>query len=225
MVDGALPPQESPQVAARLAGLGLDWSSQLWVAIREGERARRTATDTEPTSAGGLKDWIARVGRLREKLGDEGWKPVNNYQIPIAVNPAKTIGVGVLLGDHATAGPDPGPLSKYPKGPKVLEVAARNRTLFSPAEAGRPDLMDDHEYSRLSTWFLVTYRQVIPRCGNDPARALIVSELSLPGGTAGENGGFPQVWLDRIILPASEFPIKREPFDGDEDIPDLFEGM
>lgn len=214
MADDAGPPKVPGHTERRLAALGVFWP-QLWSAIKAGEEARQTAIEEEPTVSGGIKDWIARVGTLRSLLVAEGWTLLNNYQIPLVVNPDRTIAIGVLLGDEDTAGPAPGPSSKYPKGPKVKDRARQNEALF-PTSQARSDHMDSEEYARLSTWLLVTYRFVIPGTLPEPSYAGIRSELSLPGDATGQDKSFQGAWLDRIPLPPLQFTIEHEPPEDDD---------
>lgn len=195
-----LPVLGPASVDERLAALGLrrGWLEE---AIRAGEEARRTATPNEPPTAAGLKAWIARVGSLREQLKSEGgWRRLNQHNVALVCNQAKTIAVGVLQGDGNT-GVSYGkvPRSRYPKGAVVAAMAARNSelTLFSLAEAGRPDLLEEDEFAHLQTWFLLTYRCLVE------GRVQIRGELSVPSKF--DVDGYINDWRDRIILPPMEF--------------------
>jgi hypothetical protein len=185
--------------AARLAALGLKLVYPQ-EAIRAGEQARRTWNPAEPPNAGGLKDWIARVGSLREQLMQhEGWRAYNHQQMALAVSPDKTIALGVLQGDAATGTAyGPKPKSKYPKGRVFEDLAARNQlALFSKGEAGALDQLEDEELARMQTWVLLTYRTK----AND--RVEVYSEISLPKSIGPK--GIVDEWIDRIILPKIDF--------------------
>lgn len=204
-------------VSVRLAALGLkiEYPQE---AIRAGEEARRTWNPTEPPNAGGLKDWIARVGSLREQLVQyEGWRTYNHQQMALAVNGDKTIALGVLQGDSATGRHyGPKPKSKYPKGRVFEDLTARNQlALFSLGEAGALDQLEDEELARLQTWVLLTYRTK----AND--RIEVYSEISLPKRIG--PGGLVDDWIDRIILPRLDFEgvieLGSDSGDDDFDVP------
>ncbi|MBD2892686.1 hypothetical protein amrb99_15980 [Actinomadura sp. RB99] len=227
-------PDESTQVKAALAALGLAWP-ELWQAIRDGEEQRQTANRYQPRSAGGLKDWIARVGTLRETLDGRDWRYVDDYQIPLSINPHNTLGVGVLLGNEKT-GQEPasaqGPRSRYPKGPKVAEVAARNEQLELPLTELNDPAQDDQDvndvlYPELEVWFLVTYRVIDLQPPDLEAAVRVYSELSLPGRTSGTTTPvYIDRWLKRIPLPPSTFRLNPQtPPDADENLGDIPEGL
>jgi hypothetical protein len=199
---------------ARLAALGLklEYPQE---AIRAGEEARRTWNPTEPPNAGGLKDWIARVGSLRGQLMQhESWRAYNHQQMALAVNPDKTIALGVLQGDAATGTAyGPKPRSKYPKGRVFEDLAARNQlTLFSLGEAGALDRLEDEELARMQTWVLLTHRT------KTNGRIEVYSEISLPKSIGPR--GLVDEWIDRIILPKLEFGAVIE-LDGDSGTDDF----
>lgn len=219
---GQGPPPCSGEVVRRLAELGLTWE-QLWRVIAAGIRARHDTNRFAPLPAAGLRDWIARVETLRRQLAGEGWNLVNNHRIPLTVNPERSVGVGVLLGDESTGHPDPAqPRSKYPKGPQVLELAEGNDTLFSLADMG-VDLMDAGDLDRVSTWMLVTHRFEVPGvlAGRD-SEVRVHSELSLPGKPGSTH---IDTWLKRIPLPPSSFPPPSEGLPDGDDVDGLTEEM
>lgn len=218
------PPNESPRTRRKLEALGLSWPL-LWTAIRAGEEARRTATPEEPPSSGDLKDWIARVGALRSELRRHGWTAADNEQIPISVNPGQDIGIGQLLDYAATASPDSDPVSGYPRRNEPLNPRHTADGLFSLAEAGRPDLLEEHIYARLTTWFLITFRTVRHSSHTGIVEAVVVSELALPGARPGRLTGLDDEqhvqfhsWRDHILLPESIFPLPDR-VAGDEGVP------
>lgn len=211
------PPTASEEAVRQLADLGLTWDV-LWLAIAAGEKVRQEATRFHPVPAGGLMDWLARVAALRSGLNEQGWVPVDNRQIPLAVREDAAIGVGVLLGDFNTGNREQGPRSKYPKGKEVLAVAKGNEALFTPADCGHPELLDVDDYERLQVWFLVTYRHVRPADTSKPGgvkEAEVRSELSLPGPSFSKT--HMDNWIDRIHLPRTRFALAAQPVaDGDE---------
>ncbi|MEV7347249.1 hypothetical protein [Streptomyces sp. NPDC093544] len=192
-----------PEVPAedvdRLAVLGMKWE-YCEGAIRAGEAARREATPSEPPTAPGLRDWIARVGMLRyTMIVEEGWTPLNHKNMALAVNPAQTIAIGVLAGDAGTGWPPPAkPKSRYPKGQAFANaVAGEELTLFSNADAGHPEVLEPETIEALDLWLLLTYRV---RQGDT---VTVFSELSRPDSVS--TSGYIVDWRDRLILPRLRF--------------------
>ncbi|MFD7732615.1 hypothetical protein ACFV6F_19780 [Kitasatospora phosalacinea] len=200
----------------RLAALGIRWD-YLETAIRAGEAARREATPTEPPTAPGLNDWIARVGMLRHTMVlQEGWTLLNHNNMALVVNPARTIALGVLAGDAATGWAPPlKPKSRYPKGNAFAEAVAHNDlTLFSNDELGHADVLDPAAIESLNLWLLLTHRVRVRD------EVTVYSELSLPAGVS--DSGYIVDWLDRVILPRLKFEAIKDdegPDDGGIDVP------
>lgn len=195
----------------RLAALGMKWE-YCERAIRAGEGARREATPTEPPTAPGLRDWIARVGMLRHTMIiEEGWTPLNHKNMALAVNPSQTLAVGVLAGDAGTGWPAPlKPKSRYPKGQAFANaVAGEDLTLFSNADAGHPKVLEPERIEALDLWLLLTNRV---RQGDT---VTIYSELSRPESVS--SSGYIVDWLDRVILPRLTFEAVIEDDGRDDD--------
>ncbi|MCX5398166.1 hypothetical protein [Streptomyces sp. NBC_00102] len=174
--------------------------------ISEGEEARAGATKDDATNAAGTLDYLARVRTLRYLLRtEESWKRYDPKQSPLTVNPAKTMAIGVLLGDARTGLPGkPQPRSHRPAGVAKESMVARNQDLppglFPVPEQDGPDgELTDDEYARLATWYLLTYRYVARQQGFVEVR----SELSLPS-RVGPKGKIDS-WDRRILLPALRF--------------------
>ncbi|MER5477008.1 hypothetical protein ABT026_08490 [Streptomyces sp. NPDC002734] len=185
--------------AERLAALGMKWE-YCERAIRAGEAARREATPTEPPTAPGLRDWIARVGMLRyTMIIEEGWTPLNHKNMALVVNPDQTVAIGVLAGDAGTGWPAPHkPRSRYPKGQAFANaVAGGDLTLFSTADAGHPEVLEPERIEALDLWLLLTNRV---RQGEN---VTVYSELSRPESVS--STGYIVDWLDRMILPRLTF--------------------
>ncbi|MFK4187756.1 hypothetical protein ACI2L4_27680 [Streptomyces sparsogenes] len=198
-----LPPEDADRLAA--VG-GMKWA-YLERTIRAGEASRREATPTEPPTAPGLRDWIARVGMLRYTMViEEGWLLLNHMNMALVVDPAQTVAVGVLAGDAGTGWPDPiRPKSRYPKGSAFANaVAGTDLTLFSNAEAGHPEVLEPSAIESLDLWLLLTYRTI------QGDKAMVYSELSRPDSVS--PSGYIVDWRDRVILPRLTF---EEVIDGD----------
>ncbi|MEU6421114.1 hypothetical protein [Streptomyces spiralis] len=196
---------------AQLAALGLQWE-HFETTLRVSEQARRSGkTKDDAKNAPGSQDYFTRVRELRRALRTElGWHPYDPLQAPLVVNPDKTIGIGVLLGD-ARAGLRgiPHPRSKRPAGVTKEQAIARNQELqlpFSEPEFAALDgaQSDDDEYARMETWYLLTYRYEARKSGAVTVR----SELSLPDrvGPGGKIDSFQR----RILLPPVEFESVRD---------------
>ncbi|NJA56278.1 hypothetical protein [Streptomyces sp. NEAU-H3] len=192
----------------RLRTLGVRWK-YFEEAIRSGEAGRREATPSEPPTAPGLRDWIARVGMLRYTMAiEEGWTPHNHNNMALSVNPERTIALGVLAGDAGTGWPQATPKSRYPKGSAFSEAVANNLTLFSNADLGHPEVLDEETVAALDLWLLLTHRV---RTGD---KVTVYSELSRPRDVS--SSGYIVGWHERVILPALTFESVIER-DRDED--------
>ncbi|MFF3517736.1 hypothetical protein [Streptomyces sp. NPDC002573] len=196
---------------AQLATLGLQWK-HFERTIRMSEQARRSGkTKDDAKNAPGSQDYFTRVRELRRALRtDLMWHPYDPLQAPLIVNPDKTIGIGVLLGDARTGLPGiPHPRSKRPAGVTKEQAVARNQDLTLPFEEPEFDLpdgsqSDDDEYAQMVTWYLLTYRYTARQTGVVTVR----SELSLPDRVG--HGGKIDSFQRRILLPPVEFEPVRD---------------
>ncbi|MFJ6141729.1 hypothetical protein [Kitasatospora sp. NPDC092286] len=184
--------------------------------VRMGERSREQCTSDDPKNARGTQDYLARVRELRFQLRtEEGWKRYDPQQAPLIVNPDKTIGIGVLLGDARTGLPgNPQPRSHRPAGVTKAAAITRNQhlqqlSLFTPAAGPDEVHLDDDEYANLATWYLLT-RRIEGRKSNIVE---IRSELSLPD-RVGPKGRIDS-WRARILLPAVRIK-KIQDYTGDQ---------
>ncbi|MFI9274846.1 hypothetical protein ACIGXM_29655 [Kitasatospora sp. NPDC052896] len=184
-------------------------------AIRMGERSREQCTKDDAKNAPGTQDYLTRVRELRFTLRTElNWKRYDPKQAPLIVNPDKTIGIGVLLGDARTGLPgNPQPRSHRPAGVTKEAAVVRNQGLQLPlfAPSVEPDEvhLDDDEYASLATWYLLTYRFE----GRKSNTVEIRNELSLPD-RVGPMGRIDN-WRARIILPPVRIP-KIQDYTGDQ---------
>ena len=203
-----LPSGEPGGYESELATLGLRWE-YLEPGLRMSEQARRAGkTKDDAKNAPGSQDYFTRIRELRYTLRTElGWIPYDPLQAPLIVNPDKTIGIGVLLGDARTGLPGgPHPRSKRPAGISKERAVARNQELqlsfaFEEPEFTQPD--EAHagvdEYAQMVTWYLLTHRSEARKTGVVTVR----SELSLPDRVG--PGGRIDSYQRRILLPSIEF--------------------
>ncbi|GGI68960.1 hypothetical protein GCM10011581_02480 [Saccharopolyspora subtropica] len=187
----------------RLQELGLELE-YVDKAIRAGVEARASKNDFEPPSAPGLKDWIARVGKLRELVvSGADWYYADPYNVPLVYEPTKQIALGVLLGDRNTGRDKPksGPRSKYPKGTMIAEATADGGdepTLeLDLTQRSRRGHLDVATLAALDVWFLVTY----PAEVGD--KFVVCREVSLAAPI--EPDSYITSWRERLIFPPLEF--------------------
>lgn len=201
MTQPALAPSAgSPGCEEQLADLGLKLV-YLQEAVRAGEEVRRQTTRNDPRNAPGMVDYFRRIRVLREQLiANEGWKRGEINQLPLIVNPGKTMAIGVLLGDYRTGWVGPyHPRSKRPLGDGKLRLVSQNQQLAMiprPADPGEFAL-EDEDLANMQTWFFVTYRHVLSGVTR------VSSELSLPEYANVRN--YVERWTRRIPLPDLDF--------------------
>lgn len=209
-------PESSDDCEKRLAELGVQLD-QLHDALRAGEEARRLTTANDPRNAAGTQDYFRRIRVLRErKIAEDGWARLDLNLLPLVVNPARTIAMGVLLGDYRTGWPGPyHPRSRRPVGEGKIRLVARNQqqmTLFPAIHNAQEVDQDSEDLSRLQTWFLISYRRLF---GD---HVTISSELSLPYQIGETN--YITRYAQRIPLPELRFegviPYTNDDLDGGE---------
>ena len=214
-----LQPAGSPgNYHAQLPALGLQLR-YLHDALRAGEEARRLATPNHPKNAGGTYDYFRRVQALRDGLiTDLAWARGELNQLPLVVNPDRTVAIGVLRGDSTTGWVGPyHPRSGRAVGNGKIMLIAQNQQapLFSiPLPPGEVDL-EAEDLSKLQTWFLVTYRRV------EPGKVRVSSELSRPCHV--DKRGYVDQYSYRIPLPDLTFEGVIPYIEGDDDGPEGYE--
>ena len=209
-------PESSDDCEKRLAELGVRLD-QLHDALRAGEEARRLTTANDPRNAAGTQDYFRRIRVLRErKIAEDGWARLDLNLLPLVVNPARTIAIGVLLGDYRTGWPGPyHPRSRRPVGEGKIRLVARNQqqmALFPEVHNAQEVDQDSEDLSRLQAWFLISYRRLF---GD---HVTISSELSLPFQIGETN--YITRYAQRIPLPELRFegviPYTNDDPDGGE---------
>ncbi|WP_326737075.1 hypothetical protein [Streptomyces sp. NBC_01022] len=205
------PAGEPEGYETQLATLGLEFKYFDQI-LRMSEQSRRDGmTKDDAKNAPGSQDYFTRVRELRYTLRTElGWHPYDPLQAPLIVNENKTVGIGVLLGDHRTGlSGFPHPRSRRPAGPTKEQAVARNQSLqlsfdepeFVELDGSQPDADD---YALMETWYLLTHRHQARETGVVTVR----SELSLPDGVG--HGGKVDSYQRRILLPAIKFPAVKD---------------
>jgi hypothetical protein len=180
----------------RLAELGLT-VEELHDVLNRAEAERRTCTGFDPPGLPGSVFWGRVVRFLRETYVPKGWKARNVDQLPLLINPDRSLAVTASSGDWATGLSSLyTPRTRYPKG------AATGRRVEANGQATIPGLPpelteDADEDDTLITWVLLYFHER----GDEQTR--LRCELSLPReiGARGRIDG----WSERIILPSLEF--------------------
>jgi hypothetical protein len=211
-------PSENPKALLRLVDPGLQ-VEHLHAAIRAGEGERRTAVRDDPLGAGGSRDYQLRVRTLRQILRKElGWKRYEFNGLPLVINQAKTVAIGVAKGDAATGNPDVEPRTERPVGEIKRLLVAQNQQqlgLFDLDPGPDEIVLSDEELARLQTWFLLTRR----RARNDTV--IIGSELSHAIDLDWK--GHIWKWKPRICLPDLEFEGVIDYIEGTDDGPEEYD--
>jgi hypothetical protein len=203
-------PSAADDHVAQLAALGLKLD-YFYDALRAGEQARRLCTADDARSAAGTDDYFRRVAVLRRGLRSAGWKRTDLDGLPLAINPERTMAIGVLQGDFRTGWPGAyHPRSHRPVGQKKVKLVAHNHqlTLFArPVPTSEVDI-ESEDLTNCQTWFFVTYRRV----GREGVS--VSSELSLPSLTG--DAAYVERWDRRIPLPDLTFESVK-PYTAEED--------
>lgn len=192
--------QSSATLDAALQVLGLR-REYLWDAARAGVARRHTTSRFEPTTAGGLNDWIARTGRFRELMHGLNWELVDPVNSPFVRSSDRTVMVGVMRGNEATGDPSGALVSHYPKGTVTAKLTLRNEELepgfpeFDNLRGGKPEI------EAAKVWFFVT------RYERDTTAQVdrVYAEVSQPEPT--EVDKKVSRWARRLCLDPFEFPI------------------
>jgi hypothetical protein len=185
------------QVLDRLSELGLTLD-ELHDVLNRAEAERRTCTGFDPPGLPGSVFWGRVVRYLRETYVPKGWKARNVDQLPLLINPDRSLAVTACSGDWATGiSALYTPRSRYPKGAATGRRVEANEQFTIPGLP--PDLTEDgDEDASLVTWTLLYFHEK----GEDQTR--LRCEFSLPREIGAR--GRIEAWSERIILPPLEFP-------------------
>lgn len=171
--------------------------------IRAGITERRHASSFEPTAAAGLRDWIARVGALREQLDQQGWDPIDPSNAPLMRRSDGNVLLGVMLGDKGTGDINKPLSSRYPKGITTAELTFTNETVAQPL-FNLDQLRDINKVDARKVWFLVTHLD------NSHGDSNVVRvELAQPVPTSSNT--FVTSWAKRCCLPSLDVGPKVDP--------------
>lgn len=161
--------------------------------IRAGITERRQASPFEPNAAPGWRDWIARVGTLRQQLDQEGWHPINPANAPLIRRSDDKILLGVMPGDKGTGDISKPLSSSYPKGVTTANLTLNNDTVAQPL-FDLDQLRDINQVDARKVWFLVTHLENSQ--GNTDG--VIHLELAQPAPTS--SGTTVTSWAKRCCL-------------------------
>ncbi|SNR46944.1 hypothetical protein SAMN06265360_106260 [Haloechinothrix alba] len=190
-------------VDALLAELGIS-REPLSKAIRAGVTERRRATSFEPTTSPGLRDWIGRVGALRDDLHATGWQPIDPANAPMARRPDGKVLLGVMQGDEGTGNLHSPLSSTYPKGVTIAKLTISNNSVNQPLP-GLDELLGTAEVDAMKVWFLVTRF----KNGEANGSGTVHAELSQPAPTS--SGTNITEWAKRCCFSPFEFEPAIEP--------------
>lgn len=178
----------------RLAQLGLD-AVILTQAIQRGQAIAAGYTPNHPALCRGVSQWGEIVAAIREQLLPLDWTRMDEDNLPLTVNPPRTIAISVSTGDENTGIVDATPSTQSAKGPRTAEavvVNAMQLELFRNVPL-RPEELK--QANGVTTWILLFHRDAIA----EETRF----ELSRPVKMDSE--GRVDLWAERIIFRALPF--------------------
>lgn len=186
--------QDPPEVASKLSEMGLSYEI-LRESIDYGQLHWSSCTRNDPPSVPGILAWGKTMRRLRELLIPHGWSALNEYGLPLVVNPTGSIAIAVTAGDEGTGDPSRASRTKYAKGPVTVSFIEQNGfqlSLFEDDEIVQTVKRRDRN-SDCMTWILLIHR----------AKGEIRCELSLPSIIDYDGRGSQCV--ERIFLEPAHF--------------------
>lgn len=195
-------------VDRRLEELGLK-AETLIRAVQVGLAAWAVCTPNHPPISSGSWAWAETVRALRDELIPISWERSNESNLPLTVNPQKTLALCVNTGDEDTGREIGAPCTGSAKGPRtrkaVLENLGQNvlfiDEVFPSAEAVSKN-------GRV-VWILLMFR--------DKKAREVRCELSRPISINAQ--GYVDGWAERIILSSTPFDEDRSNFIDNGDRP------
>jgi hypothetical protein len=190
-------------VHQRLDQLGLK-KEAIDYAIRRGLLARLECTPNHPVTAPGFHGWSGTVCGLRDSMLPTGWERDNEANQGLVVNPANSVTIAVVPGDHNTGRKDAIPTTRSPRGP-MTDAAVQSNSYFLFHE------MEEDQIAALAAvrrdfWLLMVYvSEDAQRVQYELSRPIQMSEGKRPIG-----------WSERILF--SDFTF-GEPLSRTEDAP------
>jgi hypothetical protein len=178
----------------RLAQLGLD-AVIFSQAIQRGQAIAAGYTPNHPAICRGISQWGEIVAAIREQLLPRDWTRMDEDNLPLTVNPTRTIAISVSTGDENTGIEDLTPSTRSTKGPRTADaviVNALQLSLFGNVPLKPEELK---ESNGVMTWILLFHRDVTVQETR--------FELSRP--VKMDSDGHVQIWVERIIFPALPF--------------------
>jgi hypothetical protein len=188
-------PEESRD---RLAELGLD-ALIFAHAIQRGQAIAAGYTANHPAICRGISQWGEIVAALREQLLPLDWTRMDEDNLPLTVNPTRTIAISVSTGDESTGIAEATPSTRSTKGPRTADAVVVNALqldLFGNVPL-RPEELK--QSNGVMTWILLFHW--------DATAEETRFELSRPVKMDSE--GHVDVWVERIIFPALPFGMDR----------------
>jgi hypothetical protein len=184
-------PEESRD---RLAQLGLD-ALIFTQAIQRGQAIAAGYTPNHPAICRGISQWGEIVAAMREQLLPRGWTRMDQDNLPLTVNPTRTIAISVSTGDANTGIADGTPSTRSTKGPRTADAVIINAlqlNLFGNVPLKPEELKGSNG---VMTWILLFHRDVLAQETR--------FEFSRP--VKMDSDGHVDVWAERIIFPAVPF--------------------
>jgi hypothetical protein len=183
-----------PESRDRLAELGLD-ALIFAQAIQRGQAIAAGYTPNHPAICRGISQWGEIVAAVREQLLPQGWTRMDEDNLPLTVNPTRTIALSISTGDESTGIADAIPSTRSTKGPRTADAVIINAlqlSLFGNVPLKPEELKKSNG---VMTWILLFHRDVTAQETR--------FELSRP--VKMDSDGHVDVWVERIIFAALPF--------------------
>lgn len=176
------------EIQSSLGAMGLD-EELLRDAVRAGMVERAQCSPLDPVSLPGTVLWGRTIRTIRERLiakSDE-WRPVNDRNLPLAVNAVTKLAITVSSGNQNVGNGDreTPPTNRNPKGAVCYDVVETGQRLLFPHS---PKFVKTPKPHERITRILLVYM-----VDDETARC----ELSLPDTIV---NGWITAWRERIML-------------------------